>query len=112
LRDIRKTAIGEHRKNLLRKLRWSDSFEQETIWFRLWNNPGWLFEKIRNARRCFKRFEKLAAPLQREALHLVFLSGPELERSGDRDGHLDRKALASITNAAKAGARILRTDGK
>src|SRR5438309_11626412 len=42
---IRKTAIGEHRKNLLRRLRWSDSSEAETIWLSPLDHPGAAFEK-------------------------------------------------------------------
>ena len=42
---IRKTAIGEHRKNILRKLRWSDSSEQETTLVSPLEQPGAAFEK-------------------------------------------------------------------
>src|SRR6266850_666329 len=39
---IRKTAIGEHRKNILRKLRWSDA-EQETTLVSPLEQPGIAF---------------------------------------------------------------------
>src|SRR5260370_37815693 len=42
---IRKTAIGEHRKNLLRKLRWSDSSESENTLVSPLEQPEATFEK-------------------------------------------------------------------
>src|SRR5882672_12640595 len=42
---IRKTAIGEHRKSILRQLRWSDSGEQETTLVSPLAQPGLAFEK-------------------------------------------------------------------
>ena len=42
---IRKTAIGEHRKNLLRRLRWSDSSEPTTTQVSPLEQPGVAFEK-------------------------------------------------------------------
>src|SRR5712691_5834388 len=42
---IRKTAIGEHRKNILRKLRWSNSSEASTTRVSPLEQPGVAFEK-------------------------------------------------------------------
>src|ERR1700681_1018048 len=42
---IRKTAIGEHRKNILRKLRWSDSSEASTSSASPLEQPGAAVEK-------------------------------------------------------------------
>src|SRR5258707_2443278 len=42
---IRKTAIGEHRKNLLRKLRWVDSSEQANTLASSLEQPEVAFEK-------------------------------------------------------------------
>src|SRR6266566_2736995 len=42
---IRKTAIGEHRKSILRKLRWSDSSEAATTLVSPLEQPGVAFEK-------------------------------------------------------------------
>ena len=68
---IRKTAIGEHRKNLLRKLRWSDSSEQETILVSPLEQPGVAFEKS-ETQALFQNALKSLPRRQREALHLVF----------------------------------------
>ena len=67
---IRKTAIGEHRKNLLRKLRWSDSSEQATLVSPL-EQPGAAFEKS-ETQALFQSAMKSLPRRQREALHLVF----------------------------------------
>src|SRR5213596_2872547 len=42
---IRKTAIGEHRKNLLHKLRWSDTSEQTTTQVSSADQPALALEK-------------------------------------------------------------------
>ena len=68
---IRKTAIGEHRKNLLRKLRWSDSSEQEAILVSPLEQPGEAFEKS-ETQLLFQNALKSLPRRQREALHLVF----------------------------------------
>jgi RNA polymerase sigma-70 factor (ECF subfamily) len=67
---IRKTAIGEHRKNLLRKLRWSDSSEQAEMASPL-EQPGAAFEKS-ETQALFQNALKTLPRRQREALHLVF----------------------------------------
>jgi RNA polymerase sigma-70 factor (ECF subfamily) len=67
---IRKTAIDEHRKNLLRKLRWSDSSEQSTLVSPL-EQPGVAFEKS-ETQALFQNALKSLPRRQREALHLVF----------------------------------------
>ncbi|MDX6447026.1 MAG: hypothetical protein QOH71_4100 [Blastocatellia bacterium] len=67
---IRKTAIGEHRKNLLRKLRWSDSSEQVEVASPL-EQPGVAFEKS-ETQALFQNALKTLPSRQREALHLVF----------------------------------------
>jgi len=68
---IRKTAIGEHRKNLLRKLRWSDSSEHTTTQVSPADQPGVAFEKS-ETQALFQAALKTLPPRQREALHLVF----------------------------------------
>ena len=68
---IRKTAIGEHRKNILRKLRWSDSSEQETTLVSSLEQPGVAFEKS-ETQLLFQNALKSLPRRQREALHLVF----------------------------------------
>jgi RNA polymerase sigma factor (sigma-70 family) len=68
---IRKTAIGEHRKNLLRKLRWSDSSEQETTLVSPLEQPGAAFEKS-ETQALFQNALKSLPRRQREVLHLVF----------------------------------------
>ena len=68
---IRKTAISEHRKNLLRKLRWADSSEQATTLVSQLEQPGVAFEKS-EARALFQNALKSLPRRQREALHLVF----------------------------------------
>ena len=68
---IRKTAIGEHRKNLLRKLRWSDSSEAATTLVSPLEQPGVAFEKS-EIQALFQNALKSLPRRQREALHLVF----------------------------------------
>src|SRR5712671_840806 len=67
---IRKTAIGEHRKNVLRKLRWSESSEQAEVASPL-EQPGVAFEKS-ETQALFQKALKTLPRRQREALHLVF----------------------------------------
>ena len=68
---IRKTAIGEHRKNLLRKLRWSDSSEQTTMQVSSADQPALALEKS-ETQALFQTALKGLPRRQREALHLVF----------------------------------------
>jgi RNA polymerase sigma factor (sigma-70 family) len=68
---IRKTAIGEHRKNLLRKLRWSDSSGQTTPQVSSVDQPALALEKS-ETQALFQTALKSLPRRQREALHLVF----------------------------------------
>jgi len=68
---IRKTAIGEHRKNILRRLRWSDGSEQAATLVSPLEQPGVAFEKS-EAQAMFQSALKTLPRRQREALHLVF----------------------------------------
>jgi RNA polymerase sigma factor (sigma-70 family) len=67
---IRKTAIGEHRKNILRMLRWSDTSEQATLVSPL-EQPGIALEKS-ETQAVFQNALKSLPRRQREVLHLVF----------------------------------------
>jgi RNA polymerase sigma factor (sigma-70 family) len=67
---IRKTAIGEHRKNILRKLRWSDGSEQARL-VSPQEQPGAAFEKSETL-ALFQNALQSLPRRQREALHLVF----------------------------------------
>jgi RNA polymerase sigma factor (sigma-70 family) len=68
---IRKTAIGEHRKHILRKLRWLDSSEATTTLVSPLEQPGVAFEKS-ETQALFQNAMKSLPRRQREALHLVF----------------------------------------
>jgi RNA polymerase sigma-70 factor, ECF subfamily len=79
---IRKTAIGEHRKNLLRKLRWSDSSERATTQASPLAQPGVAFEKS-EAQAVFQNALKSLPRRQREALHLVFYQDLSLSEAAE-----------------------------
>ena len=79
---IRKTAIGEHRKNILRKLRWSDSSEATTTLVSPLEQPGVAFEKS-ETQALFQSAMKSLPRRQREALHLVFYQDLSLSEAAE-----------------------------
>jgi RNA polymerase sigma-70 factor (ECF subfamily) len=77
---IRKTAIGEHRKNILRKLRWSDNSKTATTLVSPLDQPGAAFEKS-ETQALFQTALKSLPRRQREALHLVFYQDLSLKEA-------------------------------
>lgn len=68
---IRKTAISEHRKSLLRKLRLTGGPDRTTLQSSLDEEPAARFERSEAQIRFQRALEQLPAR-QRETLHLVF----------------------------------------
>src|SRR5258708_22843942 len=82
---IRKTAIGEHRKNILRKLRWSDSSEAAQTSVSPLEQPSEAFEKSETQALFQNALQSLPRP-QRQPFHLLFYQYLSLSEAADGMG--------------------------
>jgi len=79
---IRKTAISEHRRGLLRSLRFTPRPEHQTQRIPAHEEPARVFERS-EAQERFQRALEMLPARQREALHLVFDEELSLREAAD-----------------------------
>ena len=100
---IRKTAIGEHRKRLLRSLRLSAVPDQTTLRSSFGEEPAMAFERSEAQLRFQSTLEQLPAR-QREVLHLVFYEDLSLREAAD----VMRISIGSVRQHYERGKKHLR----
>lgn len=100
---IRKTAIGEHRKSLLRSLRLSTVPDRTTMLNASAEEPAKAFERSEAQLRFHSALEQLPAR-QREVLHLVFYEDLSLREAAD----VMRISIGSVRQHYERGKKHLR----
>jgi RNA polymerase sigma factor (sigma-70 family) len=107
---IRKTAIGEYRKRVLRNLVFLGSSETPTEGPAVTDAPTVVFEKSETGEAFSRRAAEVAAATTRSTAS-GFLPGLDAARSGRRDGNFHRQCTTALRTRQEALASVVERNG-